>query len=191
MKKVSLVLIVLLLTSFLACSKNKHSKITELEIRKIFKNWQKKKIESGEYLEASKCNLDFFTDEKNDLILGSLSDIGFPEDSEIEFYFGDFNDDNELDGIATFNIKPCNGAWALNNSQEKIVLLSTKNNKYTTHENYFKTINDSIGKGKIYIDSISENLVLATYYEHLDNDPNCCPSYKKQISIDLNSKIVF
>lgn len=191
MKKIIVSMYIIISISYISCNKKEDLANDKFIIKNKFKNWQNTKIKSGEYLDSISCNLDFFENKKNKISLDSISNIGFPEYSEIEYYFGDINNDKITDGIVTFNIKPCDGAWALNNLQKKIIILSLKKSKYKIIENYFQPIADSLGGGEIYIDSISDNLILAVYYEHLDDDPNCCPSFKKHIKIDINSKITY
>ena len=80
----------------------------------------------GKYLDAERCNLSYFTD--NDLeVTKSLPTIGFPSDSLIEYHFSDINEDDMLDAIVVYNILSCDGAAALNNAQNEILILSNKN----------------------------------------------------------------
>lgn len=180
--------IILLYTLFfcLSCKNkdNSYSGYDKLYLKKIFKSWQKEQIKMRNYLDAERCNLSYFTD--NDLeVTKSLPTIGFPSDSLIKYHFSDINEDDILDAIVVYNIVSCDGAAALNNAQNEIVILSNDNKDYTITEGFFERIRDKIGYGNLYVDSIKNNLAYATYQEHLDDDPRCCPSYIRKVEIDM------
>ncbi|MCW1149192.1 hypothetical protein [Flavobacterium lacisediminis] len=186
MLKIKILFIYFVLLSSISCNKLDHSENKLILVNK-FKSWQKEQIKMGKYLNAERCNLSYFTD--NDLeVTKSLPTIGFPSDSLIKYHFADINEDDMLDAIVVYNIVSCDAAAALNNAQNEIVILSNNNKDYTITEDFFLKIRDKIGYGNLYVDSLKNNVAYATYLEHLDYDPRCCPSYIRKVEIDMNTK---
>lgn len=183
MLKIKILFFYFVLLSSISCNNLNHSENKLILVNK-FKSWQKEQIKMGKYLNAERCNLSYFNN--NDLeVIKSLPTIGFPSDSLIEYHFSDINEDNMLDAIVIYNIVSCDGAAALNNAQNEIVILSNINKDYTIKDGFFGRIRDKIGYGNLYVDSLKNNVAYATYQEHLDDDPRCCPSYIRKVEIDM------
>lgn len=176
----------LFFTSLIGCSKpaKPFEEQHVLNLKKEFKNWQQSQIEKGVYLDSSRCNLEYFW---NNYSI-ELSTIGFPNDSLIRFNFGYINDDNVLDMLVVYNLVSCDCAAIFNNSQNDLLFISDKQQGYAIKEDYFMKFRHKLGFGNLYIDSLNNSKVYASYYEHLDDDPNCCPSYMKNVEIDMKTE---
>lgn len=187
--KITIALFLTISLTFIFCSNPQKSNnaVEENEIQLNFKNWQNDQIANGTYLDSIRCNITFFSDSDSE-ITDSLATVGFPDDSTIVYHYYYLNDDKILDAIIVYNLQSCDGAAALNYAQVELVVLSTTDSKYVVKEEYFRSIENEIGDGNLYIDSIQNKKVYGTYREYRDDDPRCCPSYNKMVEIELMTK---
>lgn len=153
------------------------------KIRKLFAAWQKKEVKAHQFLDS--CNWDWSADHKNSNI-----DWGFPDSTRITFSFADLNNDEKLDGMATFTPDQCDGGNASMWTQIQVFFISGRIKYLVTDEVDVSKFSGTgfDGKGFYWLDSISKNKINGTYYEFKDYDGHCCPSIKWPVTFDFKTK---
>ena len=109
---------------------------------------------------------------------------GIPKD--ISIHFSDINGDNKLDALITFNPVQCDGGNAMMNAQSSVLVLS-KGPVWITDDKYIENI-ESKKDGWLSVNGVVGGTIFGTYYEYKEDDGRCCPSIKKQFSIDYKTK---
>lgn len=80
------------------------------QIKQLFADWQKNEIKLGHFWAIDTCNPNYFS--QRDFTGTIDQELGIPDSNEINFSFGDLNDDGKLDGLATFTPSQCDGGNA-------------------------------------------------------------------------------
>jgi hypothetical protein len=111
--------------------------------------------------------------------------MGIPEDINISFT--DINDDGKLDGLVTFLPDHCDGGNALMNTQIRVLILSNAAN-YIADDQFLDNIQQRLKKGWVIIHAVQGGTFYGTYYEYKQTDGRCCPSIKKDLSIDYKTR---
>ncbi len=145
--------------------KSKHQKIIT-----AFENWKETQINSGNY------------QDKNDE-LGQ----GFPD--EINVFYTDLNQDENVDAIVCFNPILIGGGNALMNAQEKLMIVS-KNENYEVDDTSFSNLERTLKSGWIHLTKVSNGIISGDYYDYKSNDGRCCPSIYKQLEMNVKNKKV-
>ena len=114
----------LLISCFLTISLNSNGLEPEKDtIRKIFSDWQIKEIETHHFWAKDSCNWAYIDKYGIDRWKHD-NGWGFPDSSEIKFYFADINQDGHLDGLITFTPEQCDGGNGSMWVQFKILIVS-------------------------------------------------------------------
>lgn len=176
MKKVSFLLTILSLSSQLTAQ-------TTAEYSQIlnrYEQWKAAQYQAGNYCTPANCKTEVM------LRVGYKGpDIGIPKD--ISIFYTDINGDNKLDALLSFNPRQCDGGNAMMNAQENLLILSKAGN-YTVDDTYFDTIGSTLKSGWIRINGAAGGSFSGTYTDYRDDDPRCCPSIKKDFSINYKTK---
>jgi len=176
-KSKHLTLFIFLLQTILSFSQSKSEYV---QIINKFEQWKNDQYKKGNYATEKNCNADSVLKEGY-----KGPEMGIPQDIHVSFT--NFNDDNKLDAIITFNPDQCDGGNALMNAQIRVLILSNDTG-YTTDDSYIDKIESNLKKGWLIIESALGSYFYGTYYEYKDSDGRCCPSIKKPFSIDYKTK---
>jgi len=156
------------------------SKSEYVQIVNKFEQWKNDQYKKGNYATEKNCNTDTVL---KDGYKGP--EMGIPAD--ITVAFTDINSDNKLDAIITFTPDQCDGGNALMNVQIRVLVLSSSKG-YTADDSYIDKIEEQLKKGWLIVEGALGGYFYGTYYEYRDSDGRCCPSIKKQFSIDYKTK---
>ena len=143
--------------------KSKHQKIIS-----TFENWKSTQISLGNY------------QAKND-------ELGQEFPDEIQVFYTDLNQDENVDAIICFNPILLEGGNALMNVQEKLMVVS-KNENYELDDSTLSNLEKTLKTGWIHVSNASNGIISGDYYDYKSNDGQCCPSIHKQVDISLNKK---
>ena len=147
--------------------KSKHQKIIS-----AFENWKNIQISLGNY------------QDKNNK-LGQ----GFPD--EIQVFYTDLNQDENVDAVISFNPILLGGGNALMNIQEKLMIVS-KNENYEVDDTTLSNLERRLKTGLIHISNASNSVISGDYFDYKKNDGLCFPSIHKQVEIKIKSgKVTF
>ena len=156
------------------------SKSEYVQIVNKFEQWKNDQYKKGNYATEKNCNADT-------VLKDGYKGPGMGIPTDIHVSFTDINSDNKLDAIITFNPDQCDGGNALMNAQIRILVLSGSKG-YTADDSYIDKIERQLKKGWLNIEGAFGGHFYGTYYEYRDSDGRCCPSIKKQFSIDYKTK---
>jgi hypothetical protein len=175
MKKVLFIVALLALSSQLTAQTPEYSQILNR-----YEQWKTAQYQAGKYCTPANCKVDVM------LKAGYKGPtIGIPKD--ISIFYTDINADNKLDALISFNPQQCDGGNAMMNAQENLLILS-KAGAYIVDDTYFDKIGSTLKSGWININGAAGGSFYGIYTDYKDDDPRCCPSIKKEFSLDYKSK---
>lgn len=145
-----------------------------------FEDWIDQQYQQNIFLISEKCNPNYLSQHE------LQSALGIPE--SINVFFSDINLDTKIDALITFSPVQCDGGNALMNLQNRIFILSD-NTAYIIDDYSIDKIEEKYCKnGWLMIESINSNEIKGFYYEYKPSDGRCCPSIKREVSIDFVTK---
>lgn len=176
MKKVILLLVILAFSSrLIAQSATEYSQLLNR-----FEQWKAVQYQSGKYSTPANCKAEVM---RRAGYKGP--ETGIPKDMAV--YYTDINGDKKLDALISFNPQQCDGGNALMNAQVNVLVLS-KAGAYSVDETYFDKVEATLKSGWITIQGAAGGSFHGTFTDYKDDDPRCCPSVKKEFSLDYKTK---
>lgn len=176
MKKITLACILLLAITGLYAQTT--AAYTQILTR--YEQWKAAQYKAGNYATPANCKMEVVIKESY-----KGPQAGIPND--ISVHYSDINGDNKMDALITFNPIQCDGGNAGMNIQSRVLILS-KGAVWITDDKYIDNIEAKIDKGWMSVSGVTGGTIFGTYYEYKEDDGRCCPSIKKQFSIDFKTK---
>ena len=155
---------------------------TNVEYTKIltrYEQWKAAQYKAGNYATPGNCKMEIVIKEG---YKGPVA--GIPKD--ISIHYSDINGDKKLDALVSFNPVQCDGGNAMMNVRSTVLILS-KGTIWITDDKYMENI-ESKKDGWLSVNGVLGGTIFGTYYEYKEDDGRCCPSIKKQFSIDYKTR---
>jgi hypothetical protein len=144
-----------------------------------YEQWKAAQYKAGKYATPGNCKMDIVIKEG---YTGPMA--GIPED--ISIHYSDINGDGIPDALITFHPVQCDGGNAMMHAQSRVLFLS-KGAGWVTDDSYIDNI-ERKKNGWLVVSGVKGETIFGTYYEYKDEDGRCCPSIKKQFTIDYKTK---
>jgi hypothetical protein len=144
-----------------------------------YEQWKAAQYKAGTYASPGNCKMETVI---KDGYKGPMA--GIPKD--VSIHFSDINGDNKLDALITFHPVQCDGGNAMMNVQSRVLVLS-KGIVWVADDKYIENI-ESKKDGWLSVSGVVGGTIFGTYYEYKEDDGRCCPSIRKQFSIDYKTR---
>lgn len=149
------------------------------QILSRYEQWKAAQYKARTYATPGNCKMEIVV---KDGYKGPVA--GIPKD--ISIHYSDINGDNKLDALITFNPVQCDGGNAMMNVRSTVLILS-KGTIWITDDKYMENI-ESKKDGWLSVNGVIGGTIFGTYYEYKEDDGRCCPSIRKQFSIDYKTR---
>lgn len=163
--------------------KNNSTITEEVNFQDIFNDWKIKSYNNGDYIKPENCNLEYVIANED------KSNLGIPNDNEIEQFILDYNNDGIKDCLIIFTPIQCEGGNALMYLQTAILILSDKEKNYITNDTLLTNLFTKIESGNISLTGVNNNEIIGKFFDFTEDDARCCPSIEKDVRISFPNDI--